>query len=67
MADKLKSSFGDNCVVMLPFWASVVWCFICLGNDFFLNKKYFDILVASWSEPGPGSARNGFLAKNYVG
>ena len=31
------------------------------------KKKCFSILGAFWSEPGLGSARNGFLAKNCVG
>merc|ERR1711873_217188 len=38
----------------------------CFRSDF-TRKSSFSNLVGFWSEPGPGSARNGFLAKNYVG
>ena len=64
--DKLKSSFGANFVVSLPFLFSCVGVFG--GGGMILSEKMgFAILVAFCSEPGPGSARNGFLAKNYVG
>ena len=60
--DKLESSFGDNLGVTLPFGV-----FVFLGGADFQEKKVLYFFVTIWSEPGPGSARNGFLAKNYVG
>ena len=59
---KLESSLGDNFGVTLPFGV-----FVFLGGADFQEKKVLYFFVAFWSEPGPGSARNGFLAKNYVG
>ena len=59
---KLESSFGVNVVVTLPFGCFFFWG----GGVDFGEKHVRNFFVALWSEPGPGSARIGFLAKNYA-